>query len=85
MSDVRSFTDRLIRLNEERKTITDDIKDVCAEAKASGLKPKALRALVAELMRDESASANAAELDAELEMYRQAYHGASHVRVREEA
>jgi len=81
---ITAFVDRLIRLNEERKSITDDIKDVCAEAKGQGYKPKALRALVAELMRDDSASAAASEHDAELDMYRQAYH-ASHVRVREAA
>lgn len=82
---IRSFIERLMRLNEERQAITDDIKELCSEAKGVGIKPKALRATVAKITRNASATANEAEFEAEVEMYLAAYHAASHVRVREAA
>jgi len=33
---LRSFVERIERLEEEKKTISDDIKDVYAEAKGNG-------------------------------------------------
>ena len=43
---LRAFIERVERLEEEKKTISDDIKDVYAEAKAVGYDVKALRAIV---------------------------------------
>jgi uncharacterized protein (UPF0335 family) len=43
---LRSFVERIERLEEEKKTIGDDIKDVYAEAKANGYDVKALRSVV---------------------------------------
>ena len=43
---LRAFVERVERLEEEKKAIADDIKDVFAEAKANGFDTKALRALV---------------------------------------
>lgn len=37
------FVTRIERLNEEKKGIADDIKDVFAEVKATGLEPKMVR------------------------------------------
>jgi uncharacterized protein (UPF0335 family) len=43
---LRAFIERVERLEEEKKTIADDIKDVYAEAKSNGYDVKALRAVV---------------------------------------
>jgi uncharacterized protein (UPF0335 family) len=44
---LRSFVERIERLEEERKTIGDDIKDVYGEAKANGYDTKVLRKVIA--------------------------------------
>ena len=46
MERVKSFVDRLERMEEERKAIGDDIKDVYAEAKGNGFDTKVLRKIV---------------------------------------
>ena len=43
---LRLFIERIERLEEEKKTISDDIRDVYAEAKGNGFDVKALRAIV---------------------------------------
>lgn len=43
---LRAFIERIERLEEEKKTISDDIKDVYAEAKGNGFDVKALRTIV---------------------------------------
>ena len=43
---LKAFIERVERLEEEKKTIADDIRDVYAEAKGSGFDVKALRAIV---------------------------------------
>jgi len=43
---LKAFVERVERLEEEKKTISDDIRDVYAEAKANGFDVKALRAIV---------------------------------------
>jgi uncharacterized protein (UPF0335 family) len=43
---LKAFVERIERLEEEKKTIADDIKDVYAEAKGNGFDVKALRAVV---------------------------------------
>ena len=43
---LRAFVERIERLEEEKKTIADDIKDVYAEAKANGFDTKVLRKVV---------------------------------------
>ena len=43
---LKAFVERVERLEEEKKTISDDIKDVYAEAKAIGYDVKALRTIV---------------------------------------
>ena len=43
---LKAFVERVERLEEEKKTIADDIRDVYAEAKANGFDVKALRAIV---------------------------------------
>ena len=43
---LRAFVERIERLEEEKKTISDDIRDVYAESKGSGFDVKALRAVI---------------------------------------
>lgn len=43
---LKAFVERIERLEEEKKTISDDIRDVYAEAKANGFDAKALRVVV---------------------------------------
>ena len=40
---LRSFIERIERLEEEKKTIADDIKEVFAEAKGTGFDTKIMR------------------------------------------
>ena len=43
---LKAFVERIERLEEEKKTISDDIRDVYAEAKGNGFDVKALRAVI---------------------------------------
>jgi uncharacterized protein (UPF0335 family) len=43
---LRAFIERVERLEEEKKAIADDIRDVFAEAKGNGFDVKALRAVL---------------------------------------
>jgi uncharacterized protein (UPF0335 family) len=43
---LKAFVERVERLEEEKKAISDDIRDVYAEAKANGFDTKALRTIV---------------------------------------
>lgn len=43
---LKAFIERVERLEEEKKAIADDIRDVYAEAKGTGFDVKALRTIV---------------------------------------
>jgi uncharacterized protein (UPF0335 family) len=43
---LKTIVERIERLEEEKKTISDDIRDVYAESKANGFDVKALRSVV---------------------------------------
>ena len=43
---LKAFVERIERLEEEKKPIADDIRDVYAEAKGTGFDVKALRTIV---------------------------------------
>ena len=43
---LKAFVERIERLEEEKKTIGDDIRDVYAESKANGFDTKVLRQVV---------------------------------------
>jgi uncharacterized protein (UPF0335 family) len=43
---LRSFVERIERLEEEKKGIADDIRDVFAEAKGNGFDPKIMRQVI---------------------------------------
>ena len=66
---LRLFIERIERLEEEKKGIADDVKDVYAEAKANGYDTKTMRAIV-RLRKMEKHARD--EADALLETYRTA-------------
>jgi uncharacterized protein (UPF0335 family) len=43
---LRAFVERIERLEEEKKALADDIKDVYAEAKGNGFDAKVIRKVV---------------------------------------
>ena len=43
---LKAFVERVERLEEEKKAIADDIRDVYAEAKGNGFDVKALRTII---------------------------------------
>jgi uncharacterized protein (UPF0335 family) len=66
---LKAFVERIERLEEEKKVIADDIRDVYGEAKANGYDTKALRAVVKLRKQD---SEERKEQEAILEVYLQA-------------
>jgi uncharacterized protein (UPF0335 family) len=66
---LKSFVERVEKLEEEKKAIADDIKEVYAEAKGTGFDVKALRALVRLRKQDSEARK---EHEAILYLYRSA-------------
>jgi len=66
---LKSIIERIERLEEEKKTISDDIRDVYAEAKGNGFDVKALRTIVR--LRKQDANERAEE-ETILETYMQA-------------
>lgn len=67
--ELRLLIERAERLEEEKKGITDDIKDVFAEAKGRGYDTKALRKIIV-LRKMEKAKREAEEMV--LETYKSA-------------
>jgi uncharacterized protein (UPF0335 family) len=66
---LKAIVERIERLEEEKKTISDDIRDVYAEAKGNGFDVKALRTIVR--LRKQDANERA-EQETILETYMQA-------------
>lgn len=66
---LKSFVERIERLEEEKKALSDDIKDVYAEAKGNGFDVKALRQVVKLRKQDKD---ERAEQEAILDSYLQA-------------
>jgi uncharacterized protein (UPF0335 family) len=66
---LKSFVERIERLEEEKQTIQDDIKDVYAEAKGTGFDVKILRQVIRLRKQDKS---EREEQEAVLELYLQA-------------
>jgi uncharacterized protein (UPF0335 family) len=59
-SQLKSIVERIEKLEEEKKAIADDIKDVYAEAKANGFDTKTLRQVV-RLRKQDAAEREEAE------------------------
>ena len=63
---LRSFIERIERLEEEKKTIADDIKEVYAEMKGTGFDTKAVRSIIRLRKQDQ---AERQEAEAILDLY----------------
>jgi uncharacterized protein (UPF0335 family) len=66
---LKSIIERIERMEEEKKAIGDDIKDIYTEAKGSGFDTKALRMIIR--LRKEDA-AEREEFESVLETYKTA-------------
>lgn len=66
---LRSLVDRIERLEEERKALGNDIKDIYAEAKSAGFDVKVLRQLI-RIRKQEAAEVE--EQETLLDLYRRA-------------
>ena len=67
--ELRQFVERAERLEQEKKDIAEQIKEVFAEAKGRGYDVKALRKIIALRKRDKD---DVAEEEAVIEMYKEA-------------
>jgi uncharacterized protein (UPF0335 family) len=66
---LRAFIERVERLEEEKKTISDDIKEVFAEMKGTGFDTKAVRTIIRLRKKDQ---AERQEEEAILDLYKAA-------------
>ncbi|RWJ10543.1 MAG: DUF2312 domain-containing protein [Mesorhizobium sp.] len=66
---LRAYIERIERLEEEKQTISDDIKEVYAEAGGTGFDKKAIRKIVARRKLD---AAERQEQDSILDLYEEA-------------
>jgi uncharacterized protein (UPF0335 family) len=66
---LRSLIERIERLEEERKALSSDIKDIFAEAKSAGFDVKVMRALI-RIRKQEPADVE--EQETLLDVYRRA-------------
>lgn len=66
---LRSIIERVERLEEERKALADDIKDIFAEAKSAGFDVKVIRQII-RLRKQEPAEVE--EQETLLDLYRRA-------------
>ena len=69
---LRSFVERIERLEEEKRSLGNDIKDVYAEAKGSGFDTKIMRQIVKERRMDKD---DLDEQETLLDIYRRALGG----------
>jgi len=63
---LRSITERINRLEDEKKEAAEAISDVYAEAKGNGLNPKAIRVIIRKQRAD---AKKAAELAVDVDAY----------------
>ena len=68
-NQLRAFIERVERLEEEKKTISEDIKEVYAEMKGTGFDTKAVRTLIRLRKKDQ---AERQEEEAILDLYKAA-------------
>ncbi len=64
--ELRSFIERVERLEEEKRELAEQVKEVMAEAKGRGYDTKVLRKIIALRKRDKD---DIAEEEAVMEMY----------------
>ena len=59
---LRAFIERIERLNEEKKALSEDIKDVYAECKGNGFDVKIIRKIVSMRKQDRDKRAEEEEI-----------------------
>jgi uncharacterized protein (UPF0335 family) len=64
--ELKAFISRIERLEEEKKSLSDDVRDIFAEAKGRGYDPKIMRKVIAIRKKD---AHERAEEDAVLDVY----------------
>lgn len=67
---LRNFRDRIVSLEQEKKTLFGDIKDIYQEAKNQGFDMKALRRVVKDSMMDQTQRAAQRETEEIADVYR---------------
>ncbi|RJE86650.1 DUF2312 domain-containing protein [Paracoccus onubensis] len=67
--ELRQFVERIERLEQEKKDIADQIKEVFAESKSRGFDAKALKSIISLRKKDKD---QLAEEEAVLELYKEA-------------
>ena len=65
-NQLTSITQRINRLEDDKKSICEDIRDVYAEAKGNGFNPRALRVIIRRQRQD---ARKAAELAVDVDAY----------------
>jgi len=65
-NQIKSIVARINTLEDQKKEVADDIRDVYAEAKGNGFNPAALRVIVRKQRAD---AKKAAELQADVDAY----------------
>ncbi|TCP63175.1 uncharacterized protein (UPF0335 family) [Rhodovulum bhavnagarense] len=68
-AELRQFIERIERLEQEKKDIAEQIKEVYAEAKGRGYDTKAMRSVISLRKRDKD---DIAEQEAVIAMYKEA-------------
>ena len=66
---LRSIVERIERLEEERKVLGEDIKDIYTESKSAGFDPKVVKQIIALRKKDPE---EVSEQDALLDLYKRA-------------
>ncbi len=66
---LRSIIERVERLEEEKKALSSDIKDILAEAKSAGFEVKVIRQIIRQRKQE---PAEVEEQDTLLDLYRRA-------------
>jgi len=66
---LRSFVERIERLEDEKKALADDVREVYSEAKGTGFDIKVLRQIIRLRKMD---SGDRSEMEAILEVYKSA-------------
>lgn len=74
---LRSFIERIERLEEDKKAIAEDMKEVYAQAKATGFDPKIMRKVISLRKMDQ---ADRQEQEALLDVYLHAIEGGEQIR-----
>lgn len=66
---IRQFAERIVRLEEERKALAADIKEIKSEAKSAGYSPKLIAACVRIMLMEAEKRAEALAGHEELDLY----------------